>query len=47
MGRDINPKKKKESLGLILIETLARKQLKASLDINSDNGLMVQIKWKE
>ena len=46
-GKGYKPEEKKESLGLILIETLARKQLKASLDINSDNGLMVQIKWKE
>ncbi len=46
-GKGYNPEEKKESLGLILIETLAKKQLKASLDITSDNGVMVQIKWRE
>lgn len=46
-GKGYNQEEKKESLGLILIETLAKKQLNASLDINSRNGVNVEIKWKE
>lgn len=46
-GKGYELLKKNESLGLILIETLARKQLKASLDIDSKNGVNVVIKWKE
>ena len=46
-GKGYDSTIKKESLGLILIETLTRKQLKAKLDINSINGVKVKIKWKE
>lgn len=46
-GKGYDPTIKKESLGLILIETLTKKQLKAQLNINSTNGVKVQIKWKE
>ena len=46
-GKGYDSTIKKESLGLILIETLIRKQLKAKLDINSTNGVKVKIKWKE
>jgi two-component system, sensor histidine kinase LadS len=46
-GKGYSQEDKKESLGLILIETLAKKQLNASLDINSRNGVNVEIKWKE
>lgn len=46
-GKGYDSSIKKESLGLILIETLTKKQLKAKLDINSTNGVKVQIKWKE
>lgn len=46
-GKGYNSTIKKESLGLILIETLTKKQLKAKLDINSTNGVKVEIKWKK
>ena len=46
-GKGYDSTIKKESLGLILIETLTKKQLKAQLDINSNNGVRVEIKWKE
>jgi len=46
-GKGYNPTIKKESLGLILIETLTKKQLKAKLVINSTNGVKVEIRWKE
>ena len=46
-GKGYDSTIKKESLGLILIETLTRKQLKAKLDINSINGVKVKIRWKE
>lgn len=46
-GKGYDQNIKKESLGLILIETLTKKQLKAQLDINSTNGVKVEIKWKE
>lgn len=46
-GKGYDSTIKKESLGLILIETLTKKQLKAKLDINSTNGVKVKIKWKE
>jgi two-component system, sensor histidine kinase LadS len=46
-GKGYNTQEKRESLGLILIETLAKKQLKANLKITSNNGVNVQIKWKE
>lgn len=46
-GKGYDPSLKKESLGLILIETLTKKQLKAQLNINSTNGVKVEIKWKE
>ena len=46
-GKGYDSNIKKESLGLILIETLTKKQLKAQLNINSTNGVKVQIKWKE
>lgn len=46
-GKGYNPLEKKDSLGLILIETLAEKQLKASLDITSNDGVHVKIKWEE
>lgn len=46
-GEGYNQENKKESLGLVLIETLAKKQLRASLDITSNNGLKVEIKWQE
>ena len=46
-GKGYDSTIKKESLGLILIETLTKKQLKAQLDINSNNGVKVEIKWKE
>jgi two-component sensor histidine kinase len=46
-GKGYDSTIKKESLGLILIETLTKKQLKAKLDINSTNGVKVEIKWKE
>ncbi len=46
-GKGYDQNIKKESLGLILIETLTKKQLKAQLDINSTNGIKVEIKWKE
>ena len=46
-GKGYDPTIKKESLGLILIETLTKKQLKAKLDINSTNGVKVEIIWKE
>ena len=46
-GKGYNPDIKKESLGLVLIETLTKKQLKAQLDINSTNGVKVEIRWKE
>ena len=46
-GKGYDPDIKKESLGLVLIETLAKKQLKAQLDINSINGVKVEIRWKE
>lgn len=36
--------KYKESLGLILIETLTKKQLKAQLTVNSSNGVKVEIR---
>lgn len=29
------------------IETLTKKQLKAQLNINSTNGIKVEIRWKE
>lgn len=46
-GKGYDPTIKKESLGLILIETLTKKQLKAQLNINSTNGVKVEIRWKE
>ena len=46
-GKGYDQNIKKESLGLILIETLTKKQLKAQLDINSSKGVKVGIKWKE
>ena len=46
-GKGYDQNIKKESLGLILIETLTKKQLKAQLDINSSKGVKVEIKWKE
>ena len=46
-GKGYDPNIKKESLGLILIETLTKKQLKAKLVINSTNGVKVEIRWKE
>jgi two-component sensor histidine kinase len=46
-GKGYDPNIKKESLGLILIETLTKKQLKAQLNINSTNGVKVEIRWKE
>ena len=46
-GKGYDPNIKKESLGLILIETLTKKQLKAQLNINSTNGVKVEIIWKE
>lgn len=46
-GKGYDQNIKKESLGLILIETLTKKQLKAQLDINSTKGVKVEIKWKE
>lgn len=46
-GKGYDSTIKKESLGLILIETLTKKQLKAQLNINSNNGVRVEIKWKE
>ena len=46
-GKGYDPDIKKESLGLVLIETLTKKQLKAQLDINSTNGVKVEIRWKE
>lgn len=46
-GEGYNQENKKESLGLVLIETLAKKQLRASLNITSNNGLKVEIKWQE
>lgn len=46
-GKGYDSTIKKESLGLILIETLTKKQLKAQLDINSTKGVKVEIKWKE
>jgi two-component system, sensor histidine kinase LadS len=46
-GKGYDSTIKKESLGLILIETLTKKQLKAQLNINSNDGVRVEIKWKE
>lgn len=46
-GKGYDSTIKKESLGLILIETLTKKQLKAQLDINSTKGVKIEIKWKE
>ncbi|WP_121628929.1 7TM diverse intracellular signaling domain-containing protein [Poseidonibacter antarcticus] len=46
-GRGYNPLEKKESLGLTLIETLVKKQLKASLKMESINGVNIEICWKE
>jgi two-component system, sensor histidine kinase LadS len=46
-GKGYEPLEKNESLGLILIETLAKKQLKASLDIDSKDGVNVKIKWRD
>lgn len=46
-GKGYNSLDKKETLGLILIETLAKKQLKAIFSIISDDGISVEIKWKE
>lgn len=46
-GQGYNQIDKKESLGLVLIETLAKKQLKASLRIVSNDGVKIEIKWKE
>ena len=35
------------SLGLILVETLAKEQLKGDIDIKTDDGVTVIISWKE
>ncbi|WP_428023948.1 7TM diverse intracellular signaling domain-containing protein [Arcobacter sp.] len=39
--------KNSNSLGLILIDTLTRKQLKGEIIIKSDNGVIVNINWNE
>ncbi|WP_026803374.1 7TM diverse intracellular signaling domain-containing protein [Aliarcobacter lanthieri] len=46
-GQGYDPNIKKGSLGLILIKTLTIKQLKATLNIISNNGVKVEINWKE
>lgn len=39
--------KKKNTLGLSLIDTLVKKQLKGDIDMINDEGLKVQIRWKD
>ncbi|RBQ32234.1 histidine kinase [Arcobacter sp. FW59] len=46
-GKGYDPTIKKSSLGLILIETLTKKQLKAQLNIISNDGVKVEITWKD
>ena len=46
-GKGYNPNIKKSSLGLTLIETLAKKQLKAEMNISTNEGVKVKLRWKE
>ncbi|WP_141048098.1 7TM diverse intracellular signaling domain-containing protein [Aliarcobacter cryaerophilus] len=46
-GKGYNPNLKKSSLGLTLIETLAKKQLKAEINISTNEGVKVKLRWKE
>lgn len=47
MEKDIIQILKKSSLGLTLIETLAKKQLKAEMNISTNEGVKVKLRWKE
>ncbi len=38
-------KKESSSLGLVLVDSLARKKLKGTIDINSSSGVEVKIRW--
>lgn len=44
-GKGYDSSKKTTSLGLVLINTLATRQLKGSIDIDSKDGTKVKIKW--
>ncbi|MCR1815084.1 7TM diverse intracellular signaling domain-containing protein [Aliarcobacter butzleri] len=46
-GKGYDPTIKKSSLGLILIETLTKKQLKAQFNLISNDGVKVEINWKD
>lgn len=46
-GIGYKQEKNPNSLGLILINTLTRQQLKGEIDIKSDNGVIVNINWNE
>lgn len=46
-GKGYNPNIKKSSLGLTLTETLAKKQLKAEMNISTNQGVKVKLRWKE
>ncbi|MCG3714244.1 sensor histidine kinase [Aliarcobacter butzleri] len=46
-GKGYDPTIKKSSLGLILIETLTKKQLKAQFNLISNDGIKVEINWKD
>lgn len=46
-GKGYEKNIKTNSLGLILIDTLATKQLGASIKVNSTNGVKVEIVWRD
>jgi len=45
-GKGYEPRESVNSLGLILVETLATKQLRADIQIDSINGVRVSISWE-
>ena len=45
IGYDLNLRESTKTLGLILVNTLATKQLKGSIDIETNDGVNTTIKW--
>ncbi len=46
-GSGYNQKEDKNSLGLLLVDTLVDKQLKGDIDIKTDDGVQVNIVWSD